>query len=76
MLVYLSSNPKNKPMEIQVGERGKRSAAKIMRVEKNKIITEDQVWQDGDALCCPSGSGQSVYEIKNGQLIKTKENGG
>jgi hypothetical protein len=76
MLVYLTSSPKNKPLEIQVGERGERSADNIIRIEKNKIITKDQVWQAGDALCCPSGSGQSIYEIKNGQLIKTKEKSG
>ena len=74
VLVYLSSRADAQPVQIQVGERGKRSASRFLRLERNEITVEDDVWQEGDALCCPSGKGQSVYEIKDGKIVKTLEN--
>lgn len=76
MLVFLSSRINSKPLEIQVGERGERSAEGIMNVEKNKITVKEQVWQNNDALCCPSGGGQSIYGISNGKIIKTNQKDG
>ncbi len=76
MLVYLSSDPKGKPLEIQVGERGERSVEAVDRVENGRIITKDQIWKSNDPLCCPSGRGQSIYEIKNKKLIKSQESNG
>jgi hypothetical protein len=76
MLVYLSSQPKSKPLEIQVGERGERTVKNIFRAGKNKIVTNDEVWQESDALCCPTGKGKSTYEIQNEKLIKSSVNKG
>jgi hypothetical protein len=76
MLVFLSSKPRSKPLEIQVGERGKRSVDEIGLVGRNKIILGNDVWISGDALCCPSGKGKSVYEIQNGKIVKISEDGG
>jgi hypothetical protein len=73
MLVFLSSKPENKPLEIQVGERGKRSISEIGPVERNKVVLGNNVWISGDALCCPSGKGKSVYEIQNGKIVKIAE---
>ncbi len=72
MDVYLTSRSKSKPLEIQVGERGERSVDEIDRVEKGRIITKDEVWQNDDAMCCPTGTGQSVYAIRNGKIIRSK----
>jgi hypothetical protein len=76
MLVLLSSKRGSKPLEIQVGERGKRSIGEIGLVERNKIILGNDVWISGDALCCPSGKGKSVYEIQNGRIVRIAEDGG
>jgi hypothetical protein len=76
ILIYVSAGSMKSPLNIQVGERGSRSADQITRVEKNRITVEDSIWREGDALCCPSGKGQSVYEIKDGKIVKTLEDGG
>ena len=76
MLVFLSSKRGSKPLEIQVGERGKRSIGEIGLVERNKIILGNDVWISGDALCCPSGKGKSVYEIQNGRIVRIAEESG
>ncbi len=73
MIIYPSSRPSRKPLQSQVGERGKRSVDAIARVDKNLIITRDSMWQEGDPLCCPSGQGESVFEIKNGEIKKAQE---
>jgi hypothetical protein len=76
MLVFLSSELSSRPLELQVGERTKRSVDSVARVERNKIILSNQVWRPGDPDCCPSGKGQSVYEIKNGKIVKIAEDSG
>jgi hypothetical protein len=76
MLVFLSSRPNARPLEIQVGERLKRSVDDIARVQGKKIILNNRVWRRDDADCCPSGRGQSVYEIRTGKIVKIAEDGG
>jgi hypothetical protein len=76
MSVYPSSQPSQRPLSVQVGERGKRSVDGIIRVCKSQLTTKDSIWQEGDALCCPSGHGESVFEIEKGKIKKTQEKGG
>lgn len=66
MSVFLSGR-NWQPMTIKTGGRGERDPISV-EVRDHKIILETLVYLPSDAMCCPSGKGTLVYEIKGNKL--------
>ncbi len=70
MIVFLSKTKEGSPLETQIGNRGKVTFNDFANVSNNTIELELLVWKENDALCCPSGKGKAIYQIKDKQIIK------
>jgi len=70
MMVFLSTIKVSSPLETQIGNRGKVTFDDFVNVSNNIIELELLVWRENDALCCPSGKGKAIYQIKDKQIIK------
>jgi hypothetical protein len=68
---YLAVFPSTKawkPLVLKVGERGERFIDQIDVEEGRTLVLSTSEYEDGDAMCCPSGDGTLRYRIEKGQL--------
>jgi hypothetical protein len=57
-----------KPLVLKVGERGERFIDQIDVEEDRTLVLSTSEYEEGDAMCCPSGEGEVRYRIEKGQL--------
>ena len=76
MSVFLSGR-RWQPITIRTGGRGERDPVGV-DFRDGKIILNTLVYLPSDALCCPSGKGTLIYELRgdNLELVSEKENHG
>jgi hypothetical protein len=67
-LAVLLSTKNWKPLVLKVGERGERFIDQIDVDEERTLVLSTSEYEEGDAMCCPSGEGALRYRIENGQL--------
>ena len=68
---YLAVFPSGKawkPIVLKVGERGERYVDQIDVEEGRTLVLSTEEYEDGDAMCCPSGDGELRYRLEKGQL--------
>lgn len=70
MMIFLSTIKESSPLETQIGSRGKDTFNDFENVSNNAVELELLVWKENDALCCPTGKGKAIYQIKDKQIIK------
>jgi hypothetical protein len=68
-LAVFSSAASWNPALLRVGERGVRNITHVA-VKGRMIVLTTAEQRRGDALCCPSGTGELRYQLKDGQLLK------
>ena len=66
-LVAFASSSDWQPRVVEVGRRGVRVVLKL-DVEDRTVVLTTAEW-DGDAMCCPSGSGRLAFRLEKGKLV-------
>ena len=74
MSVFLSSRGWQ-PITTRTGGRGERDPIGV-NFRDGKIVLDTLVYLPSDAMCCPSGRGTLIYELRGGnlELVSEKEN--
>jgi len=67
MAVWLSGRSDAAPLVVQTGARGERDPVGIS-VRDRRIHLRTLEYRPSDPMCCPSGKGEVVYELKDGAL--------
>jgi hypothetical protein len=67
-LAVFPSSKQWKPIVLKVGERGERYVDQIDVEEGHTLVLSTSEYEEGDAMCCPSGDGELRYRIEKGQL--------
>lgn len=71
-LMAFPSTMKYKPLTVLAGELPIRQVNRIKDVRERRITLELAVFQQADSLCCPSGKGTAVFELRDGGLVELK----
>ena len=72
MAVFLSSDPVDgEPLTAATGGRGERDAVSIT-VTGRRIELGTLEYKPSDPMCCPSGTGTLVFELKDHSLVPVK----
>ena len=70
-LVAFPSGSRWEPSVVEVGRRGVREVLKL-DVEGRTVVLTTAERQEGDAMCCLSGSGKLVFRFERGKLVASK----
>jgi hypothetical protein len=68
-LVAFPSADSWRPSVVEVGRRGVREVLKVDVVEGRYVVLATAERNEGDALCCLSGSGRLVFRLERGKLV-------
>lgn len=67
-LAVFPSGSRWQPSVLEVGQRGVREVLKL-EVESQTIVLTTAERKEGDAMCCPSGSGRLLLRLERGTLV-------
>ncbi len=72
MHVYPSASKTSEPIEVRLGHRGDWIADRVRAGPNRRIVVSTLEYRERDALCCPSGKGEIVFELRSGKLVQVE----
>ncbi len=68
--VYASTSQTREPIEVRLGQRGDWIADQVTAGPNRRMVVSTLEYRYGDALCCPSGKGEIVFQLRGGKLVQ------